>query len=832
MINTIFYFVDSLSFNDYTSQIRSGDISKKTIVFVDDTRSIFMGGKSYSHSDSALRDEINHIQETITTLRENIEETISEINTDVQEVSELAQAQKDRLDTLLADLDDSIKDRIEQLFDDAQWIQQNFPQGVINWQSGWDDQIEAYLSRVGVWSRDNDITKTQWSNLIQSVNTLEGSVSSLTSTTNGLVTVSEGLDSRINLAINGKIAELNLGTTYAKINDVKGILEWMYSGLKSASSSSLSYNDLVTAAKNDQLGISAISEIRTSIENLGDTYAAKTEMNTLVNDSLASLIQAVDANQTLTGIINQLGTNTSNISSITSRVQAIEGGGYISQSQMLNALENELDGTTTTSSVKSKVDSVAKTAAATLFSGVSDAQDNITAASIVNAITNDTNASTSLSSYFNSGLTQNQVETIVNTTLDASATGGSWSTWVSSMENGTVKKAEIIASVNNSTESNVKISADKINLSGDTIISKLNDPNNQTVISGNSINTGEIIANGTSSINNLITNQLTGGTATFTGNVNATQFQAGDPNGVNITTTQDTLSFNYGNTTKAYFSITPDGSVKLTMYNGEDGFWYSIDFSQLTPDNYQSVYIPAFSSTDPIDTSSRQDCYLYTRVALPSNNYQLANADELFYLDVNAQTLATNSNTSNLWIKTPSWASNNAILRIQDCDINQNEAQSGNLPTQTSQFTQEYTLGCFEWYAPICLDSSGHLSIDSSRHSFMLPSSQNTSHYLIPKDGYYVGDNVLVTTNTSNFIKNGNGDVGYAVFPRENDDPTVNIYVVHKVNQIPTTDVGKSSYLEWDAQSAGNTIIYSIEVRVRDGIISYNNRCSSRNQNV
>ena len=832
MINTIFYFVDSLSFNDYTSQIRSGDISKKTIVFVDDTRSIFMGGKSYSYNDSALLDEINHIQETISTLRENIEETISEINTDVQEVSELAQAQKDRLDTLLTDLDDSIKDRIEQLFDDAQWIQQNFPQGVINWQSGWDDQIEAYLSRVGVWSRDNDVTKTQWSNLIQSVNTLEGSVSSLTSTTNGLVTVSEGLDSRINLAINGKIAELNLGTTYAKINDVKGILEWMYSGLKSASSSSLSYNDLVTAAKNDQLGISAISEIRTSIENLGDTYAAKTEMNTLVNDSLASLIQAVDANQTLTGIINQLGTNTSNISSITSRVQAIEGGGYISQSQMLNSLENELDGTTTTSSVKSKVDSVAKTAAATLFSGVSDAQDNITAASIVNAITNDTNASTSLSSYFNSGLTQNQVETIVNTTLDASATGGSWSTWVSSMENGTVKKAEIIASVNNSTESNVKISADKINLSGDTIISKLNDPNNQTVISGNSINTSEIIANGTSSINTLITNQLTGGTATFTGNVNATQFQAGDPNGVNITTTQDTLSFNYGNTTKAYFSITPDGSVKLTMYNGVDGFWYSIDFSQLTPDNYQSACIPAFSSADPIDTSSRQDCYLYTRVALPSNNYQLANADELFYLDVNAQTLATNSNTSNLWIKTPSQASNNAILRIQDCDINQNEAQQGNLPTQTSQFTQEYTLGRFEWYAPICLDSSGHLSIDSSRHSFMLPSSQNTSYYLIPKDGYYVGDNVLVTTNTSNFIKNGNGDVGYAIFPRENDDPTVNIYVVHKVNQIPTTDVGKSSYLEWDAQSAGNTIIYSIEVKVRDGIISYNNRCSSRNQNV
>jgi hypothetical protein len=224
-----------------------------------------------------------------------------------------------------------------------------------------------------VWSRDDDVTKTQWSSLIQTVNTLDASVSSLTTTTNGLVAISEALDARISLAIDDKIAELNLGTTYAKTNDLKQILEWMYSGLKSSSSSSLSYNDLVTAAKNNELGISAISEVRTSIENLGNTYAAKTEMNTLVNDSLATLIQQVDANQTLTGIINQLGTNTGNISAITSRVQALEGGGYISQSQMLNALENELDGTTTTSSVKSKVNSLAKTAAATLFSGVSDA---------------------------------------------------------------------------------------------------------------------------------------------------------------------------------------------------------------------------------------------------------------------------------------------------------------------------------------------------------------------------------------------------------------------------------------------------------------------------
>lgn len=659
MINTIFYFTDSLSFSNYQAQVRSGEISSKTIVFVEDTRSVYMGGKSYSYDDAEVRNEIDDIYGTISRLRQNIEDTISEINADVDEVSQLAQSQKDRLNTLLDSLDYQIQSKVESIFDDAQWLQSNWPQDVTQWQSGWDDQIEAYLTRVGVWSRDDDVTKTQWSSLIQTVNTLDASVSSLTTTTNGLVAISEELDARINLAIDGKIAELNLGTTYAKTNDLKQILEWMYSGLKSSSSNSLSYNDLVTAAKNNELGISAISEVRTSIENLGNTYAAKTEMNTLVNDSLATLIQQVDANQTLTGIINQLGTNTGNISAITSRVQALEGGGYISQSQMLNALENELDGTTTTSSVKSKVNSLAKTAAATLFSGVSDAQDNITAASIVNAITTDSSASTALDAYFS----QQGVQSIVNTTLDASVNGASWATWVSSMTNDTVKKAEIIASVNNSTESNVKISADKINLTGAAIFNVINDNNgNTTTIEGSKIKTGSVTATqidatnlqvaaanitgklSASQINvasldigGTVIETLTEGTATFNGNVNATQFQAGDPNGINITTSSDRISFNIGGNPKAYF-IQDSAGFQLYVYHDND--WYSINFDNWNSANNPNLPSKSMSIYKIVDgVSNIEEKMIY-----------YSNLNKC-YTDYNGTTLASDSNTSGYYVQ-------------------------------------------------------------------------------------------------------------------------------------------------------------------------------------
>ena len=803
MINTIFYFTDSLSFSNYQAQVRSGEISPKTIVFVEDTRSVYMGGKSYSYDDAEVRNEIDDIYGTISRLRQNIEDTISEINADVDEVSQLAQDQKNRLNTLLSSLDASIQARVESIFEDAQWLQSHWPQGATQWQSGWDAQVEAYLTRVGVWSRDDDVTKTQWSSLIQTVNTLDASVSSLTTTTNGLVAISEALDARINLAIDGKIAELNLGTTYAKTNDLKQILEWMYSGLKSSSSSSLSYNDLVTAAKNNELGISAISEVRTSIENLGNTYAAKTEMNTLVNDSLATLIQQVDANQTLTGIINQLGTNTGNISAITSRVQALEGGGYISQSQMLNALENELDGTTTTSSVKSKVNSLAKTAAATLFSGVSDAQDNITAASIVNAITTDSSASTALNAYFS----QQGVQSIVNTTLDASVNGASWATWVSSMTNDTVKKAEIIASVNNSTESNVKISADKINLSGDTIISKLNDPNNQTVISGNSINTGEIIANGTSSINTLITNQLTGGTATFTGNVNATQFLAGDSNGLNITTSANSICFNYGNSPRAYFTTEGGTGMQLYLLNGQDDTWYKIDFSNLNggSNSYLAHSITYVTFTDIFDKST------YTNVTLYYNNPRKCFLDDLGTIP------ATDQNTTGLYAmgSVISGMGPYPIISLQDCEIrpdttaNTSDINNATNLLQGNNSSSIYTQGIGIKYAvPIHCDANGKLEQDTSRSVFAYYDTYSRpSDVLKPKQGYYTWDgNAKVQISNLDVVSLSRATASY-------NDPSISytwanndnsIYVLQKVNSIPN-EIGHWSEITSNHVSGNGT---------------------------
>jgi hypothetical protein len=65
MIKTIFYFKDTLPFEEYYEKWSNGEIADHTIVFVDDTKAIFKGGKQFgSTSDPDMTEKIiNLIQE-------------------------------------------------------------------------------------------------------------------------------------------------------------------------------------------------------------------------------------------------------------------------------------------------------------------------------------------------------------------------------------------------------------------------------------------------------------------------------------------------------------------------------------------------------------------------------------------------------------------------------------------------------------------------------------------------------------------------------------------------------------------------------------------------
>lgn len=140
---------------------------------------------------------------------------------------------------------------------------------------------------------------------------------------------------------------------------------------------------------------------------------------------------------------------------------------------MLSAIAGELDGSTQKSSVRNKVNNVAKEASAALFTEVSDQNDNITAQSIVNAITSNATAKANLASSFNSGDNTMWANVLTEADLDNASSALYAALQSKANDSEVVKKASIITSINSSGESNVSINADKINLNGDVIAARL-----------------------------------------------------------------------------------------------------------------------------------------------------------------------------------------------------------------------------------------------------------------------------------------------------------------------------------------------------------------------
>ena len=143
-ISTIFYFPNSLTFEDYSEKLNNGEIASRTIVFAEAQKAIYKGGKKYGGMST------QEFHDMIDAVRDNswISDTINEMKGDINSASQLIEvlntsliALTGRLNTEIINRDDNIKDKIESLFEESEWIQTNFPQGVTNWDNGWNENI-------------------------------------------------------------------------------------------------------------------------------------------------------------------------------------------------------------------------------------------------------------------------------------------------------------------------------------------------------------------------------------------------------------------------------------------------------------------------------------------------------------------------------------------------------------------------------------------------------------------------------------------------------------------------------------------------------------------
>ena len=451
-INTIFYFPSSLTFDEYSNKLDQGEISERTIVFADAQKSIYKGGKKYGgtslqefhdlidtlYDDSWISDEITNIKADIIQAVARMDQ----FNTLVTNIG-------DTLDQEIEDRDANIQNKVEQLMIDAQWIQDNFPQGVTQWDSGWNQDIEAYLQTVGYWTTDgNNQTITQWSKLRQDLNSIETSVNSLKVDGN----LTQALTTSIQQLITDKIASLQLGTTYAtvaRVGDVEKVLEWMYSGLESSASEDITFSEMSSMAKNDF--VSAISDIRTQVSKVANgDFVAQTELASKVGDTIAAMLLQSSSDNALAGMSARLDTVEQNTGTLSQNVASLILGvtGSSSTADLATVVANKLAGFTTSADITS--------AKSEIYSaiGAKDTNDNfISIASLKTLVDDHTSQISGLAS-----TADVSAGFVAKTDLDSAVAA-------LVAQSGSSVKANVEAAVSNGI-SNVTITADQINLNG------------------------------------------------------------------------------------------------------------------------------------------------------------------------------------------------------------------------------------------------------------------------------------------------------------------------------------------------------------------------------
>lgn len=526
----------------------TGDITANSFIKSGSSNNyVLLGG-----GGQKLLSEIVSTDSGTTVVHEDYDDTelrtaIANLNAAISDANTTANTEYGRLSNLIDNLNSSIQTKIESLFDDSTWVQQNFPEGSTGGGSNFgQSDVESYLQTIGVWEQDEDhtATNTKWSELSQDVSSISARVTSLegATSTGGEVNYSL-LSSSLYTYILDNYTSAGMESTWAKFAQLSSgdmqMLKWMSSGASSYADDATSTANLFAAAKNYSDNGSAISQAVSNINALvekdsNDNLVAKTAMESMVDSAITGIINTATSSEAGTTIFSKVNDNSDDIAAITTKIT-----GDSSEATVTTKLGRMTAGLITTATLDNAV--------ASLISGSSDSglksavttkiSDGIASADLVAA--NDYNA------------------------------------------------ASIVAMVNASNDSSIKLSADKITLDGQTIANELKA---------------------------------------------LTSVQVGKDTGLHIVTTASDenglIFYNQQGQDVGSFYIDESGYLQLRLL-GPDGSYYNVDWSNM---NKMSIeYIRRWEDTgyftiveDTSDPTSYDTWYLYNIVMNDITESELA----------------------------------------------------------------------------------------------------------------------------------------------------------------------------------------------------------------
>lgn len=406
-----------------------------------------------------------------------IRQLITGLDNSIQQLNNTANAEKDRLDGVIDDIDTTIQDRIDQMMQDKDFLDE-LKEGIQSSSNFGDEDVDQYLQQIGLITRDGNTVSYGWSTIQQDVNSIRQSVNNLIET--GVDTTA--IQSQINQYVDDAVANLDISTMYAK-KDAESIIEWMYSALKQSTSADKTFTQIASAGK-DGLS-SAISELRTYVEKLknGD-YVATASLEASVDDAIAGLKASASSNSAKTEIFNKIDKNSQDIAGIVTSLT-----GNTSSAAISTKIGQWKAGLVTESYVDNATSGLASTNY--VNNTVNSATSGLASTDYVNGTVNNATSGLASTGYVNNAVS-NGTSGLASTDYVNNRVSGAVAGLMAAND---FTAAAIVARVNNA-GSDVKISADHVNISGAdlTIDASKVYINGNTLASGNATIEGNIKA--------------------------------------------------------------------------------------------------------------------------------------------------------------------------------------------------------------------------------------------------------------------------------------------------------------------------------------------------
>lgn len=276
---------------DYTA--KKNDLANDAISFVVDEHKIYVKDQWFGGSGDGSGSGSG-------------ESTVIENPYDDTEVRGLISNVNSRLDNLVLLTQQDVQNTVTSMIADMRSFIDNFGWDAMFNDSGWNEEMRAYIQTVGFTDSENN--QVSWSQFYQDFKTLQSVVSQINIGGTDEDINYETIQAMINSTIDGNTAINEIKSKWALAAENEKVLKWLASGFAAQANQGGSFAQVYAAGQN--ANTTAISALETRVDDIEDDVDSNTtaiaSLSTRVDNAISGLVTQAALNNATSAIYSQL----------------------------------------------------------------------------------------------------------------------------------------------------------------------------------------------------------------------------------------------------------------------------------------------------------------------------------------------------------------------------------------------------------------------------------------------------------------------------------------------------------------------------------------------